>query len=220
MIRDEYKTIETETESAFRILGSKFLGFAYPVTGKTDIDSKLTMVKELHPKATHHCYAYKWGKNGINYRANDDGEPAGSAGRPILGQIESLNLNYVLVIVVRYFGGTKLGVPGLVQAYKEAAKAALDAGRIVTRFEMIRMWISFPYIQSSAVMQVLKKSDAHIIDQEYNAELQRMMIEIRESKCEGLQEMLHTQAFGIYPSDYLAGLRSDHLSIKMLHENA
>lgn len=220
MIQDEYLTIETVSESAVRTLGSKFLGFAYPVTGKNDIDSRLTMVKELHPKATHHCYAYKWGKNGINIRSNDDGEPAGSAGRPIMGQIESLNLNYVLVIVVRYFGGTKLGVPGLIQAYRETARAALDAGQIVTRFEMIRMWISFPYLQSSAVMQVLKKSDAHIIEQEYNAELQRMMIEIRESKSEGLQELLHTQAFGIYPSDYLAGLRSDHLIIHPILEDA
>ena len=123
-----YKTIKTKSEGNFIDKGSKFPSYAFEVADADEIKKYLEEVKELHPKATHHCYAYKLGLDQNNYRANDDGEPTNSAGKPIYGQLLSAEVTNVLVIVVRYFGGTKLGLSGLITAYKEASPSALSAG--------------------------------------------------------------------------------------------
>src|SRR4051794_38430929 len=123
---NKYITIASATTGDFRDRGSKFLAYAYPVLNAADIKEKLQGLKKEHPKAVHHCYAYRLGTDGTQYRANDAGEPSGSAGRPILGQIDSMGLTNVLVVVVRYFGGALLGVPGLINAYKTAATNALE----------------------------------------------------------------------------------------------
>jgi len=131
-----YNTIAQPVESLFKDKGSKFLGFAYPVNNEEDIRVHLEYLKELHPKATHHCYAWRLGTDDYHYRANDDGEPSGTAGKPILGQIDAAGLTNCLVVSVRYFGGTKLGVPGLIAAYKASARLTLEATEIVTKIIM------------------------------------------------------------------------------------
>jgi len=115
-----YKTITAPTTSDFRDRGSKFFGFAYPVQDVEEVKEKVKALKKEHPKAVHHCYAFRIGTDGTLFRANDDGEPSGSAGKPMLGQIDSAGLTNVLVVIVRYFGGSLLGVPGLINAYKTA----------------------------------------------------------------------------------------------------
>ncbi|HPG12861.1 MAG TPA: YigZ family protein [Chitinophagaceae bacterium] len=121
---NEFLTIEKSTTAEYKDRGSKFLAYAWPINDKDSFKEHLAAVKKEQPKASHHCFAYRIGTDGNNYRVSDDGEPSGTAGRPILGQIDSKELTNVLIIVVRYFGGTLLGVPGLIQAYKSAAAAA------------------------------------------------------------------------------------------------
>jgi len=122
---DKYTTITAPGTGDFRDRGSKFLAFCFPVNSVFEVKEKLQALKKEHPKATHHCYAYRIGTDGMQYRANDDGEPSGSAGKPILGQIDSMGITNVLVIVARYFGGSLLGVPGLINAYKTTAARRL-----------------------------------------------------------------------------------------------
>jgi len=124
-IIDQYYSIKDSTEGQYKEKGSKFISYAYSVTSEEQVGERLEEIRNLHHKARHHCYAYKIGVDGNRYRANDDGEPGGTAGKPILGQLHSYKVTDVLVIVVRYFGGTKLGASGLIKAYKEAAKDAL-----------------------------------------------------------------------------------------------
>lgn len=128
-----YKTITSPTQAEFKDKGSRFIAFAYPIRTLADVKKYLDPLKEEHHKARHWCYAYRLGVDGTQFRANDDGEPSGSAGRPILGQIDSVGVTDVLVVVVRYFGGTLLGVPGLIHAYKEATAQALAVAEVVEK---------------------------------------------------------------------------------------
>jgi uncharacterized YigZ family protein len=130
---DTYKTISQPSESIFRDRGSKFLGYAYPVTSDNDIKAIVANLKAEHPKANHHCWAIRLGIDRSVFRVNDDGEPSGTAGRPILNILLSRNITNVLVVVVRYFGGTLLGVPGLINAYKTATEMALDAAQVLEK---------------------------------------------------------------------------------------
>jgi len=157
-----YKTIEERTSSEFKDRGSKFLSFSFPVKTAEHIKSALLELKKIHPKAVHHCYAYRLGTDGLQYRANDDGEPSGSAGRPILGQIDSIAVTDVLVVVVRYFGGTLLGVPGLINAYKSAATSCLLQARIVEKNIECMVSLDFEYSLLNEVMIILKQSGATI----------------------------------------------------------
>ena len=141
-----YNTVKELVISEYREKGSKFLGYAQAVDDLDDIQFFLDEIKELHPKATHHCYAYRLGfEKDKNYRANDDGEPSSTAGRPILGQIDSYGLTNIMVIVVRYYGGTKLGVPGLIRSYKTTAKEALAMAEIVTHILKNKYLLRFEY---------------------------------------------------------------------------
>jgi uncharacterized YigZ family protein len=161
-----YRTIQTETKAEFKDRGSKFIAFAFPVCDEENIKAKLKEIKEQHPKAVHYCYAYRIGISGNQFRVNDDGEPSGSAGRPILGQLDSVGLTNVFVVVVRYFGGTLLGVPGLINAYKTATAAALQTAAIIEKDSTLNATLSFEYPAMNEVKYLLKKAEASILHQE------------------------------------------------------
>lgn len=157
---DKYSTIASPSTGDFRDRGSKFLSYAYPVANAGDIKERLQALKKEHPKAVHHCYAWRLGTDGNQYRAVDDGEPAGSAGKPILGQIDSAGVTNVLVVVVRYFGGTLLGVPGLINAYKTATAQALDMTPKTEKWIEDVYEISFDYAVMGEVLYLLKQAEA------------------------------------------------------------
>lgn len=162
----KYKTIAASTTAEFKDRGSKFLAYAYAVLSTADIKEKLQQLKKEHPKAVHHCYAYRLGTNGTQYRANDDGEPSGSAGKPILGQIDSAGLTNVLVVVVRYFGGTLLGVPGLINAYKTSTADALSLAQVTEKWIEEKFEVHFDYPVMGEVLYLLKQAEATIYQQE------------------------------------------------------
>ena len=160
----EYKTIEKPVENILlKEKGSKFIGFAFPVNNEVDLKNALEKVKSEHPKATHHCYAFRMGLNGENYRANDDGEPSGSAGLPIYNQLLANEITNVLVIVVRYYGGTKLGVSGLVKAYKDSAKITLEESDIIVKELEVEIEIQFQFNQQNVIFTLLSRFDAKIL---------------------------------------------------------
>lgn len=162
----KYKTITTTGTGDFRDRGSKFLAYSWPISSPDDVKAKVQALKKEHPKAGHFCLAWRIGIDGSQYRANDDGEPAGSAGRPILGVIDSLGLTNVLVVVVRYFGGTLLGVPGLINAYKVAANAALEGLPTTEKWVEQIAEISFDYPVMGEVLYILKQHEATIYKQD------------------------------------------------------
>ncbi len=162
----QYKTIGNQTTSDFRDRGSKFFGFACNINNTQDVKDHLSVLKKEHPKAVHYCYAYRIGTDGLEFRANDNGEPSGSAGKPILGQIDSAELTNVLVVVVRYFGGTLLGVPGLINAYKTAAAEALAQAEVVVKNVEKNVLITFDYPAMNDVLQLLKQYNVTIHKQE------------------------------------------------------
>ena len=166
-MNDAYQTIDAEATGEFKDRGSKFIAYAFPVYDEAEWQEKLSKIKKLHPKARHHCYAYRLGLDKNNFRANDDGEPSGTAGRPILGQIDHFGLTNILIVVIRYFGGTKLGTSGLINAYKNAAADALQKANIIQKTVDEIFRISFDYSLMSDVMNAVKKLDLEICTQEF-----------------------------------------------------
>lgn len=158
-VNDTYKSIAEPSRGLFRDNGSRFMAFAWPVESEEEIKQIVASLKKEYHDARHHCYAYRLGKDGQAWRANDDGEPSGSAGRPILGQIDSAGLSDVLVVVVRYFGGIKLGIPGLIRAYKTSTAEALASAPV--REKVAGDWrrLSFPYSSIPSVMKMVKELD-------------------------------------------------------------
>lgn len=161
-----YITIENPSVAEFKDRGSKFIAYAFPLSDVKEFKEKMAALKKAHPKAVHHCFAYRLGLDGINFRISDDGEPSGTAGRPILGQIDSNELTNVLIIVVRYFGGTLLGVPGLIAAYKTAAALALQATSIIQKSVLITYRLQFDYTQMNQVMKMVKLFDCVVLKQD------------------------------------------------------
>lgn len=161
-----YYTIEKKSVAEFKDRGSKFLAYAFPVKTADQVKECLQEVKKEHPKATHHCYAYRLGTDGTQFRAVDDGEPAGSAGKPILGQIDSKQLTDALVVVVRYFGGTLLGVPGLINAYKMSAALVLQLIPAVQKNVEARYQLVFDYTILNDVMMVVKQNNCTVLQQD------------------------------------------------------
>jgi uncharacterized YigZ family protein len=161
-----YITIEKPSIAEFKDRGSKFIAYAFPISDVIDFKEKLAALKKEHPKAVHHCFAYRVGLDGMNYRVSDDGEPSGTAGRPILGQIDSKQLTNVLIIVVRYFGGTLLGVPGLINAYKTSAAFALEATSIIQKPVLINYRLQFDYTLMNEVMKLVKQFDCVVLRQD------------------------------------------------------
>jgi uncharacterized YigZ family protein len=160
-----YNTIEQPAIAEFKDRGSKFLAYSFPVQNIETCKKKLVLLKKEHPKAVHHCLAYRIGINGATFRVSDDGEPAGSAGRPILGQIDSKQLTNIMVVVVRYFGGTLLGVPGLINAYKTATSLALQLSPIIQKPVEIIYTLSFDYQKMNEVMMVIKYYNCSVVEQ-------------------------------------------------------
>ena len=164
----EFKTITEISEGHYKEKGSKFIGYCIPFEKEESLKIELQNIKKIHPQARHICYAYKIGVTKIKTRANDDGEPNNSAGTPILGQINSFNITNVLIAVVRYFGGTKLGVGGLVTAYKTAAKEAILTNTITTEVLKSTLNIEFSYLNLQQIMRLLKANGAKIISIDQN----------------------------------------------------
>tara|TARA_R110002012_G_scaffold32899_3_gene96688 strand:+ start:24691 stop:25296 length:606 start_codon:yes stop_codon:yes gene_type:complete len=162
-----FQSIKATAEGFYKEKGSKFLAYAFPVRTEDDIKNRLDDLRKQYYDARHHCYAYILGNKSEKYRANDDGEPNHSAGDPILGQIRSKNLTNTLVVVVRYFGGTKLGVSGLITAYKTAAKEALDAAEVIETTIKDEVMIDFTYEQTSDVMRLAKEFNLEIQNQTF-----------------------------------------------------
>ena len=165
---DHYYSIEKPSTAEFKDRGSKFIAYAYPVQSVEEFKQQLNNLKKEHPKAVHHCFAYKIGITGDQYRVNDDGEPSGTAGKQILGQIESKKLTNVALVVVRYFGGTLLGVPGLINAYKTSAALALQTVPIVQKPVLTHFQVDFDYTLLNEVMQILKQCQCVILSQQLN----------------------------------------------------
>jgi len=163
---DFYYTLGNNGSAEFRDRGSKFIALAFPIQSTTDFKQRLELVKKEHPKATHHCFAWRLGLDGNNYRVSDDGEPSGSAGRPILGQIDSKQVTNILVVVVRYFGGTLLGVPGLINAYKSAASMALQVTPIVQKPVEVNYSLQFDYTMMNDIMTIVKQYNCTVLSQE------------------------------------------------------
>lgn len=161
-----YQTIEKKGTAETRDRGSRFIAYAFPLEDAATFKTLLEQVKKEHPKASHHCFAYRLGLEGNSFRVNDDGEPSGTAGKPILGQIDSKGLTNVLIIVVRYFGGTLLGVPGLINAYKTAASLVLQVTPVVQKPIEIPYHLQFDYTQMNDVMMVVKQLNCTVIRQE------------------------------------------------------
>lgn len=164
--KEFYNTIGQPSVAEFKDRGSRFIAYAFPIKDAEDFKTNLQQLKKDHPKAVHHCFAYRLGLDGNNFRVSDDGEPSGTAGKPILGQLDSKELTNTLVVVVRYFGGTLLGVPGLINAYKSATSMALQLTPLVAKAVEINYMLQFDYTLMNDVMMLVKKYNCSIIAQE------------------------------------------------------
>ncbi len=185
LFQDSYKTIEAPAEGIFRDRGSKFIGYVYPIQSEEDIKSIVQNLKAEHPKARHHCWAMRLSSDRSVFRINDDGEPSGTAGRPILNTLLSHDLTQILIVVVRYFGGTLLGVPGLINAYKTAAAEAILAANIIEKTINDRYQLVFGYLQLNEVMKLIKDKQLKIISQEMNNDCE-LVVEIRQAEVNQL----------------------------------
>jgi len=168
VIVDQFLTIKNTSEGEYKEKGSKFIGYCYPFIAEEFLDTILAEIKSIHPKARHYCYAYKIGLDENRYRTNDDGEPSGTAGKPIFGQILSHNLTNILIVVVRYFGGTKLGASGLIHAYRESAFASLQNAEIITDTISKIFSLTFGYEKMGLILATLKDLDMEILEKEFD----------------------------------------------------
>jgi uncharacterized YigZ family protein len=187
--RDDYTTLGAHGRAETKVQASRFIGRAMPVHDRAAIESALAALRKEYHDATHHCYAYRLGAAGDDFRAHDDGEPAGSAGRPILAAIDHEGLSDVLIVVTRYFGGTKLGVGGLMKAYGAAAGAALASVPRLKMFALEQIEVSFPHEMVGPVMHVCSATGANIASTDYNGEV-HLHLEIRTSRADALRAAL------------------------------
>jgi len=187
---DSYRSISSPSSGLYKEFGSKFISFAYPVISEEEIKDILTRLRSEYFDARHHCYAYRLGLKGDIWRTNDDGEPSSSAGRPIFGQILSKELSDILVVVVRYFGGTKLGIPGLIKAYKTATYDAIENADIIDKIATERISFSFDYLNMEAVMKLIKSSGVDIAEQRFDLRC-IISVDVRLSECDSLRKSLN-----------------------------
>lgn len=167
-IQDTYKSISAPTDGLFKDNGSRFIAKAFPVESEETVKEIVTSIKKEYHDARHHCYAYRLGYKGDKFRANDDGEPSSSAGRPILGQIDSFGLSDILIVVIRYFGGIKLGIPGLIRAYKTSSADALTKAEIIEKVAGENYRLHFDYMKMNEVMKLLKDLDLQASQQDFS----------------------------------------------------
>lgn len=189
LFSDTYLTIDKPSDAIFKDKGSKFLAFAYPVENDQQIKDILNQLKKEHHTANHHCYAYRLGADKMNFRANDDGEPNNTAGKPILGQIQSNDLTNILIVVVRYFGGTLLGVSGLINAYKNSAADVIKVSTIVEKQILFNYTIQFYFEHLNDVMKLLKQLDCKITNQQFDNNCE-ISFSIRKANSEQCEEKL------------------------------
>ncbi|WP_321307704.1 YigZ family protein [Marinifilum fragile] len=187
MSNDTYKTISQQSEGLYKEKGSKFITYAYPVSTEEEIKEHIAQLKKEYYDARHHCYAYMLGADKKNFRANDDGEPSSTAGKPILGQILSNDLTNILIVVVRYFGGTKLGASGLIHAYKTAAADAISNAEILHKTVNDIYDIHFDYLVMNDIMKIIKDEQPEQIGQDFNLTC-KITLSIRQSEVERLIE--------------------------------
>ena len=191
-IKDTYKTINTPSaETLFKDKNSKFFGYAFPVFSEEEIKNKLEEVRKIHHSARHHCYAWQLGTEKIRFRANDDGEPSNSAGMPIYGQILAFEVTNILIVSVRYFGGVKLGVGGLINAYRNSAKLALEASEIVEKTINIAYKLSFGYDMMNKVQRIVKERKLTIINQKLELTCE-YVISVRKKEAQTVFKIFDT----------------------------
>jgi len=186
-IKDTYASIAGRSDGLFKDNGSRFIAKAYPVETEEEVKEIVAGLRKEYHDARHHCYAYRLGLDGSRWRANDDGEPSGSAGRPILGQIDAAGLSDILVVVVRYFGGIKLGIPGLIRAYKTSTADALAGAGVVEKVAGKYFRVAFPYLSMNAVMKLVKDLSLPQRDASY-AETCSMVLRVRLSQEAAFRE--------------------------------
>lgn len=187
LFEDTYLTISKPSEGMFKDRGSKFIGYAYPVTTEAEIKQHIELLRKEHFSARHHCYAFRLGPDKSAWRANDDGEPSNSAGKPILGQIQSKDLTNILIVVVRYFGGTLLGVNGLINAYRAAAAEALAHADIIEKQVQDMYEVSFTYENMNSVMKIIKDEGLDILSQDFGLAC-KLEFSVRKSKADKVVE--------------------------------
>ncbi len=192
---DSYLTLARSSEGFYKEKGSKFISLAYKVYDEEEVKSILLSLRKQYHDARHHCYAYILGQDQTNYRANDDGEPNHSAGDPILGQIRSHNLTNVLIVVIRYFGGTKLGVGGLISAYKTAAAEAIASNEIIEEIVFEKITVDFEYPAMNEIMRVIKDYDLTIIEQDFGIKC-HITVKVRAALVEEVNAKLHVAING------------------------
>lgn len=188
---DEYKTLQETSQGLYKEKGSKFIAIAAPTGSLDEVRLQLEMLRKQYHDASHHCYAYRLGEEPYEIRYNDDGEPSGTAGKPIFGQIQSFGLTNVLIVVVRYFGGVKLGTGGLIQAYKTAAKDAIENGKIITKIWTGKLEIRFNYLQMNDVMHIIKEENLRIISLDSGEQLS-ILLEIRKGNIEAVKRKFYS----------------------------
>ncbi|QGY42097.1 YigZ family protein [Maribellus comscasis] len=194
-MEDTYKTIGNSGEGYFKDKGSKFLSYAFPVHSEEEIKEHLLRLKKEHHSARHHCYAWRLGTEEITFRANDDGEPSSTAGKPILGQLQSFEVTNILIVVVRYFGGTLLGVSGLINAYKSAAADVLSKTKIITKTIERRYQLHFNYPVLNDVMNIIKQENFTILNTKFEIDC-LLDLSVRKSEAEKA-EQIFTNFYGV-----------------------
>lgn len=185
IVEDTYKTVSGKSEGIYKEKGSKFIALAYPVTSEDEVKVILASLRKEYHDARHHCYSYIIGFKGEHWRANDDGEPSGTAGRPIHGQIQSFNLTNTLIVVIRYFGGTKLGVSGLINAYKTSAADALNNAQIIVNTVKDIYKITFGYLAMNDIMKLVKEENLGLMEQNFDTSC-FITVGIRQSRTESV----------------------------------
>lgn len=190
---DAYQSIAGPSEGLFKDNGSRFIALAYPVETEEEVREIVSVLRKQYHDARHHCYAYRLGYKRDVFRSSDDGEPSGSAGRPILGQIDSLGLSDVLVVVVRYFGGIKLGIPGLIRAYKSSTADALSQATVIEKIASRRFRLHFDYLSMNAVMKVLKEMDLPQSGQQFGEQCS-LEVRVRLSAVEDFMKKIGESA--------------------------
>lgn len=218
MTKDQYKTVAAPSSGEYKDKGSKFHAYCFPLSQILEVEDHLDALKKLHPKARHICYAYRLGKGKQVFRTNDDGEPSGTAGKPILGAIDSYECTSLLIAVVRYFGGTKLGASGLIQAYKTAAKDALQNAEIIVKTIETTLNISFDYAHMGVVMDAAKYLDLNI-HKIITENTPSMVVGIPQTEVEYYIKSLKSVLLGRPVSDITDDTEIDYLNVQVISEN-
>lgn len=190
MITDSYHTIEEESKGYFKEKGSKFYSYAFPLNNEEEVKKVIIRLKKEHHSARHHCYAWRLGTENVRYRANDDGEPSSTAGKPILGQLQNFDVTNVLIVVVRYFGGTLLGVGGLINAYRNAASEVLKNATITKKLIENKYKIEFTYNELNNVMHTLKQENYNILKTDFSENCS-LIFSVRKTKAESVKRIFN-----------------------------